>query len=1123
MEERTFIGREKELATLHAAYDEASTGKGKLVLVAGNAGIGKSGLVREFLKQIDQKPNVLTGISECDDKENLNAYAPFKNILVELNSKAFDSTGKLSTGDRMKKMKKFISDSGAGWIGLIPLVGDFIETGIDTYKNYQDVYNKKPESNIESENDIYRVFENEFRRLAKDKTIVIFIDDLQWADASSLNLIFALGKTIRANPFNILLIGSYRPFEIKAGRIKPTETGVTKVRHPFADKLNELRNYSKKENHITGNDNWFKEIAMKPLSRDEIVNLTNTRFKNNQFKPEFFDNIYNLTDGQPLYIVEMLEYLLRNGTIENSNGTYTAKELKMTKLPVSVDAIITEKIERLDEVLKKVLSYASVNGEEFAVQVIEKILKIDELDLYDYLEDLRDKHGLLIHEDPTKVKDMLLEFYRFSKTLEHKYIYEKMDGGRRRTLHRRIAGIIEEIYGDDIETNKEIKASYNLHKQIGQGLIDGVSLQMIKTESGSTKEAAPKADVFIEAAITEIQYAKDSYEQFAMDECYDFVNKALAFLSKVDDGNTDKQLQKFEALLLRNKAEHWQGHYKKAKDTALIMEGIAKKLLLPEYIAQANLCIAKASTDMGDGNLVLHYLEQAVEIYEKAGNKEMLWEAYIQTGQTKLAAYAYDDAILYYEKAAKLADELINEDKKAEAIRGLGKCYSSKQEDDKAIDYFNKALSIFEKSNDIYKIGIIYNNIGMALLGKSDFKKARDYFEKSLEIAKDQNDHVGISYYISNIGLVSELEGDYDTALEYYKKSLAIHEGLDDKPMMASSFNSIGDVYDTKRDFTTAFEYFNKALDIAETLNDKGVLASTYSYFGKTYRSMKKTGKAIEYYKKSLEINKKLDRKLSIAIDYNSLGVAYDNDDNIELATEYYNKAGEYFELVGDKVSLAAINNNLAGVFSSNGDNKKAIEYYEKCMVVYNEVDNKLSQSLTGGNLASCYTLLEEYDKAIELLKKPIAIAESINEKAHIANHYSRLFDALYGAKRYEESISIIKKAIPINEEINNPEDVASNYNKIGDSLHMLEKYNEAIVNYQLSLKMRVDLFGEEHKDVATTCVDIGYSYHDNKQYDQAIPNYEKALAIRIKLNGEDHEDVAKVYVNLMKMLQRYM
>jgi len=114
------------------------------------------------------------------------------------------------------------------------------------------------------------------------------------------------------------------------------------------------------------------------------------------------------------------------------------------------------------------------------------------------------------------------------------------------------------------------------------------------------------------------------------------------------------------------------------------MEDIAKQLSLPEYIAQSNLCIVKASTDLGDGNLIMHYLEQAVEIYENTGKKEMLWEVYLQTGYTKHAAYAYDESILYYEKAQKLADELADEDKKADSIRGLGKCYSSKQEEDKS-------------------------------------------------------------------------------------------------------------------------------------------------------------------------------------------------------------------------------------------------------------------------------------------------------------------------------------------------------------------------------------------------------------------------------------------------------
>jgi len=84
-----------------------------------------------------------------------------------------------------------------------------------------------------------------------------------------------------------------------------------------------------------------------------------------------------------------------------------------------------------------------------------------------------------------------------------------MDAGRRRALHRRIAGIIEEIYGDDIETNKAIKDSYNLHKQIGLGLIDAVKSTIDqKQNQAAMTQLLLKLILLFEAAITEIQYCK---------------------------------------------------------------------------------------------------------------------------------------------------------------------------------------------------------------------------------------------------------------------------------------------------------------------------------------------------------------------------------------------------------------------------------------------------------------------------------------------------------------------------------------------------------------------------------------------------------------------------------------
>ncbi|MBN2663883.1 MAG: ATP-binding protein [Bacteroidales bacterium] len=102
--EKTYVGRKNKLEELNNFFSESKKGLGKLFLIKGNAGIGKSALVREFLISKNNDPEIITAEVECNDKENLNAYAPFKEILIQLNTKNNTKDDKKET---RKKNKKF--------------------------------------------------------------------------------------------------------------------------------------------------------------------------------------------------------------------------------------------------------------------------------------------------------------------------------------------------------------------------------------------------------------------------------------------------------------------------------------------------------------------------------------------------------------------------------------------------------------------------------------------------------------------------------------------------------------------------------------------------------------------------------------------------------------------------------------------------------------------------------------------------------------------------------------------------------------------------------------------------------------------------------------------------------
>ena len=747
--EKVFIKRTKELKEIRKVYNDIEyvSKNGKLILIEGNAGIGKSALIREFLKDFESSSKVIVADTECNDKENLNPYAPFKDILIKLNAEAIDKKEEdgssnesvteeelmVKKKERRKKLKGFISEAGSSWIGLIPFVGGFATAGIDTYKAYKKTFeNQIPDNELKSEVDVYKIFETEFRRLAENKTLIIFIDDLQWADASSLNLLFALSKSIRADPFKIMLIATYRPDEVKIGRLKTTEHGdVVTIRHPFADKLNELRNYTKKESHISENDNWLLEIELHEFKFEELIVLINNSFPNNVFNDDFYRDIFKLTNGQPLFLIETLDLLSRdNNILKNESGRYELNEFDLKELPVSVNAVLNEKIERLDENLKKILAYASISGEKFIIQEFDKILKIDEFELFDFLEILNRKYDLLTEEDGITLNGEFLDSYRFSQTLVHRVIYDSMDKSRRRLLHKHIAATIKSIYGDQLESNPKLKSKYNQHMQIARGLIDGKTLLISKIEAKSGQDNEIY-ETLLEAAANEIKKAEESAKQWADIETLAFAEKALAFLSQIYQKNEETEKLRFEAYYFKWHAYYKSdlGHFPKICDDLAEVADFFENLDIPssgEYQSRT----AMAYTLQYDYKKANEYFYRDWS-KQRQLSKETLEYLDDDMIDEFVKEKRYDEACEIYAEWSEKTGGIIDDD---DYILSIGIALASHSKDmylERAERILTEAYMIAEDFNDRYEftIAAYYNGVVKFKLGK--FKEAKYYLEKA--------------------------------------------------------------------------------------------------------------------------------------------------------------------------------------------------------------------------------------------------------------------------------------------------------------------------------------------------------------------------------------------------------
>jgi predicted ATPase len=280
--------------------------------------------------------------------------------------------------------------------------------------------------------DLYEQYTRVLQTLEQKSPLLLVIDDLQWADAGSTNLLFHLGRRLKGS--RVLILGAYRSEEVALGR----DGG----RHPLEPVINEFR---REFGDIVVDVDQFE-------GRKFIETLLNS--EPNRLGPSFREMLYHQTRGNPLFTIELLRGLQERGDITKDSEGYWIEgpALDWETLPVRVEAAIQERIGRLPESLQKALAVASVEGELFSAEAVARVRDVDEHRMMDYLSsELDRKHRLVQAQSIQRVDGKPLSRYRFRHILFQKYLYSSLDEVERVHLHEQIGTALEELYGNQVE------------------------------------------------------------------------------------------------------------------------------------------------------------------------------------------------------------------------------------------------------------------------------------------------------------------------------------------------------------------------------------------------------------------------------------------------------------------------------------------------------------------------------------------------------------------------------------------------------------------------------------------------------------------------------------------------
>jgi predicted ATPase len=223
------------------------------------------------------------------------------------------------------------------------------------------------------------------------------LDDLQWADSGSINLLFHLVRQLKDS--RLLLVGTYRPDDIAIGR----DGG----RHPLEPILNELKRY---------NGDIVMDLSQSELKEGRSFVDALVDSEPNHLDRSFRDELYDHTGGQPLFTTELLRSLQERGDLfKDEDGNWIQGErLDWNTLPARVEGVIGERIGRLPADLRETLTIASVYGEEFTAQVVGRVQKVDERELIRNLSrELDKRYRLVIEQDEVRISKLYLSQYHF--------------------------------------------------------------------------------------------------------------------------------------------------------------------------------------------------------------------------------------------------------------------------------------------------------------------------------------------------------------------------------------------------------------------------------------------------------------------------------------------------------------------------------------------------------------------------------------------------------------------------------------------------------------------------------------------------------------------------------------
>ncbi len=398
------VGRETELSTLEDALLSALRGDGGVVIVGGEAGMGKTRLVSS-LASTARRLGAVVIAGGCSEAELSLPYLPF-----------LEAIGNYLAGARVAELRERLGPAADELAQLFPQLGRPLPGGGDAAQAKM------------------RLFESILMLLgdaASRRGLLLILEDLQWADPATRELLDYSTRRLRST--NVVLVATYRSDEMhRKHALLPTIQGWRR-------------------------GGQVETVDLHPLTAVRVAEMVCAIFDESEISEEFRDFLAERSEGNPFVLEEMLRDALDRGEIFRTETGWDRKALAEFRIPPTVRDTILQRLERLSSEHVAVLSAASVMGRSFDIASLARVASVDEDIALAALESS-------VTAQLVELEDRLTGRYRFRHALTQEAIYEDLVVPRRQQLHSRVADVLAAQPGHrpvDVANNLLMAARYD--------------------------------------------------------------------------------------------------------------------------------------------------------------------------------------------------------------------------------------------------------------------------------------------------------------------------------------------------------------------------------------------------------------------------------------------------------------------------------------------------------------------------------------------------------------------------------------------------------------------------------------------------------------------------------------